>query len=84
MKDLSPWIIKDINDELEKRKDKPFDELVAKMNDLVAKIEKDKKTSDRDLMILDQFLNGDNFANRGEIDITIKAWGCYIRIYIKW
>ena len=54
------------------------------MNDLVEKIEKDKDTTDKDLLILNDFLTGSYIAPKGEIDVTIKAWGCYIRIHIKW
>lgn len=61
-----------------------MDKIVARMNDLVAKIEKDKDTTDKDLLILNEFLTDDYIAPKGEIDVTIKAWGCYIRIYIKW
>ncbi|CAG9810995.1 unnamed protein product [Chironomus riparius] len=84
MSNLSPWIIEEIKDELEKRKDKPFEELVSRMNDLVEKIEKDKDATDKDLLILHEFLNDPYFSGKGEIDVTIKAWGCYIRIHIKW
>lgn len=84
MSNLSPWITKEFNKELKKRKDMPIDEIVSRMNDLVAKIEKDKKTTDKDLAILDAFMNEDYFATKGEIDVTIKAWRCYIRIHLKW
>ncbi|CAG9810997.1 unnamed protein product [Chironomus riparius] len=82
-RDLSPWILKEMNEKLYSLKGMPMEEIAVIMDKAVEEMMTRDNLTRRDADIL-QALMADSFEPRGEIIIRIKVWGCYIEIHIRW
>jgi len=82
-RDLSPWILKEINAKLESLKGMPMEEIATIMDKFSEELLTRDNLTRRDIDIIQGLLN-DTFGPKGEIIIRIYVWGCYIKIHIRW